>query len=314
MKAVYIQKYGGPEVLEYGEIGDPVLIKKKVFIEVKAVSLNPLDYKIRAGQMKLLTGNRFPKILGGDFAGVVQEVDKQVSGFKPGDRVYGFINTVFRKPGAFADFITVEPSALHMIPEGMSFTEAASLPVAGLTALNAVRLSGDLHNKKILVTGASGGVGHFAIQIARHAGAEVTGVCSMANAPFAIELGAHTVLDYRTVDVFGGEMRYDVVFDAHGSARFNQVRPSLVEGGLFLSTLFMPGLILESFRQKIFGKYRLAAANMRGKAEDYTRIENLWLSKTVRPHIGLELPMSKAREAFTLLEKGGIRGKVILTN
>ncbi|MGA9115671.1 MAG: NAD(P)-dependent alcohol dehydrogenase [Bacteroidota bacterium] len=309
MKAFYFASYGGPEVMQYGDIPDPVADPGKVIVEVRAVSLNPLDYKIRSGKFRLLTGGGFPKVPGADFAGTV----KQGEGFRPGDRVYGALLTMFGKQGALAGRIAVDPKGLRPMPDGMSFEEAASLPVAGLTALAGWRKAGDIGGAEVLLTGATGGVGHMALQVASARGAAVTAVCSAPNAETARRLGARRVLDYaRTHPLEEGRM-YRVIFDAAASLPPGRAMLNLERGGIYLSTLFTPGVALATLPRQLLTGRRAQAANMRARPADYEEMEQLWRAGTLKPLIEHIYPLDRAADAFAVLEHGKVRGKVIVT-
>jgi NADPH:quinone reductase-like Zn-dependent oxidoreductase len=178
MKAFYLTGFGGPEVMHYGDLPDPAPGTGEVLVEVKAASINPLDWKLRSGMMRLLSGRGLPKALGADFAGVVRALGPGVSRLALGASVYGSVGVMFGAPGAHAERVAAKLSHLHPLPEGWSFEQGAALPVAGLTALAGLRKCGELTGKTVLVNGATGGVGHLALQIAKARGARVVGVCS----------------------------------------------------------------------------------------------------------------------------------------
>ncbi len=156
MKAYYSTKYGGPEYAFYGELPDVAAKKGELFIEVKAVSINPVDYKIMQGAIRVISGSKFPRVFGTDFAGVVKEITEGVNGFKAGDHVYGSASIIFGKQGALAELFSVLPENVRQIPEGISFEEAASLPVAGLTALNGLRRCNVTEGSSVLINGGTG--------------------------------------------------------------------------------------------------------------------------------------------------------------
>ena len=196
MKAWIINKYGGPEVLEFREIEKPKMKKGEVVIEVNSVGLNPYDCIVRNGGAKLLSGSKFPKVLGGDFSGIVIKAHSKNTKLKVGQQVYGFANIFMGKPGALAEQTVMKEKYIRVLPENISLTDSATLTSAALTALNGYRGCGELKGKTVLINGATGGVGHFATQIAVARGAIVTGVCSASNISFAKQLGAHHTIDY----------------------------------------------------------------------------------------------------------------------
>ena len=312
MKALYIKSYGGPEVMQVGELPEPQPRRREVVVAVKASSINPCDWKVRAGEMKFMTGKTFPKTLGSDFAGVVERVGAGVTGVSAGDRVYGVTPVMLRKPGAQAERLTVATNRLRRMPDGMSFDIAAALPIAGLTALNGLRQCGELQGKTVLINGATGGVGHFAVQIAKAQGATVTAVCSDRNAERARSLGADAVINYRSQDFTSGSLRYDVVFDAHGHLKFGAVARALKDHGILVTTLPNPALIARSVWQKMFGSRRIKLGNLRDHPEDYAELERLLAEGLVKPVIDKIIPLAEAVQSYKTFEAGGTVGKTVL--
>lgn len=313
MKAYYSTRYGGPEYSFYGNLPDAVADQGELLVEIKAVSINPVDYKIMSGILRIASGSKFPKIFGTDFAGIISEASDELSGFKPGERVYGSASTITGKPGALAELFAVRPEKVRKMPQGMSFEEAASLPVAALTALNGLRRCRVGTGSRVLINGATGGVGHFAVQIAKAKGAYITATCSSLNSDLAKRLGADEVTDYGKNDIVKAGVAYDAILDVYGKMDYADVCRLLKKGGIYSSTLFFnPFSLLSSFFVKIvFGK-KLTSANMRAKPEDYAEIERLWNDKKLIPVIESTFPLSKCGDAFYHAEQGKPRGKVIV--
>ena len=305
-------RYGGPDVMRYADLPDPPPGRGEVLVSVKAASVNPLDYKIRRGDLRIVTGGRFPKVLGCDFAGVVASCGPGISDLLPGDAVYGATPLYLRRPGAHAELLPVDARRVRPIPPELSFVEAASLPVAALTAQNGLRRCGDLSGRSVLVNGATGGVGHFAVQIAKARGAVVTAACSARNADLAQELGADAVVDYAAQYPARTGAAYDVVFDAHGGLGFRMAAWILGPRGIYATTLPTPGVLLHLLWRKAAGGRQLAAANMRARPEDYAALERLIRDGAVRPFIGATFSLPDAARAFTALEGGGARGKIVI--
>lgn len=314
MKASFINSYGGPDVLEFGEIPDPIPTKGTVLVSVKATSINPLDFKIRSGALKIVTGSKFPKVLGTDFSGVIQKLGEGVTGFKVGDSVYGAVTTFIGKQGALAELVVAPANAIRPLPEKMSFEIAASLPVAALTALNGLRQCGDIKDKKVLINGATGGVGRFAVQIAKARGAEVTAVCSSKNFDFAKQLGASELIDYSKVDILNNGIKYDVLFDAYGKLNFKDASKVLTDNGYYVSTLLSPFAFFQVIISRIIGGKKLVPGNMRAKKEDYIELESLLSSGKITPVIAKTFPLEKTKDAIAQLESGNIKGKIIVSN
>jgi NADPH:quinone reductase-like Zn-dependent oxidoreductase len=313
MKAHYSTAYGGSEVSIYGDLPDPSPGVNQVLVEVKAASINPVDWKIRNGDVKFITGSKFPRIYGADFAGIVRETGNGVSGFKTGDRVYGSRSVIFDRHGAMAQLRAVDQKLMRVIPEGMSFNEAAALPIAALTALNGLRKCGVKVGSLVLINGGTGGVGHFAIQIARARGAIVTATCSTGNRELAMKMGADEVMGYSPEDLADTDKKFDAVVDAYGKMELRYVCHLLKRKGTYASTLFIPPPYLSMILIRlIFGK-RLKSANIRRRPEDWKEIESLFAEGKLKPLLENIFPLEKAADAFELAEKGKPRGKIIVT-
>ncbi len=311
MKAVVIHKYGGNEVVQIEDMPLPEPGPGDVLIRVHAASVNPVDWKIRYGQLRIFTGGRFPRILGRECAGEVVETGGAVTKFKKGDRVIGL--PAIRSMGCFAEYACVPETAAFPKPENASFEEAASIPIAGLTALQALRDRGKIAaGKAVLINGASGGVGHFAVQIAKIFGAEVTAVCSGANADFVKGLGAGRVIDYRREDFTKEGKRYDIVFDAVAKRSFGECRKVLAPGGVYVSTLPALSIIVSTLLAGFPGGRKARMINVAVNAADME-----WMRLQVEAgEIGIVIekvfPLDQAKEALAYSETGRVRGKIVL--
>lgn len=312
MKAFYSTAYGGPEVSHYGDFPDPSAGNGQLLVEVKAVSLNPVDYKVKRGVARLMSGSKFPRIFGSDFAGVVREAGNGVTKFKPGDRVYGVTPVIWGKPGALAQLLAVDQKFITIIPAQISFEEAASLPIAALTALNGLRKCRVTEGKEVLINGGTGGVGHFAIQIAKAKGAVVTTTCSQGNAELARKLGADHTMGYSREELAQSDRKFDAILDAYGMMDFEDVCRLLKRGGVYATTQIKPFLIFSSLLvQLVYGK-KLTSSNMRSKPEDMDEMERLFLDKKLYPVIENYFSLDHSSEAFELAEHGKPRGKIIV--
>jgi len=312
MKAYYSTRYGGPEFAFYGDLPDAVAQKGELLIEIKAVSINPVDYKIMSGIARIVSGNKFPKIFGTDFAGIVKEMTEENEVYRPGDRVYGSSSVILGKQGALAELFAVKPEKIRKIPDGMSFGEAASLPVAGLTALNGLRICKTGQGTRVLVNGATGGVGHFAVQIARAKGAHVTATCSSANSELARKLGADAAMGYSNEDLAAFDGSFDAIMDAYGKMSYSQICRLLKPGGTYVSTLFFPPAQFIAPLIRLFRARKLKSSNMRALPVDYEEIEKFWRDGKLIPLIDSVFPLSKCGDAFYHTEHGKPRGKVIV--
>ncbi|WP_228056419.1 NAD(P)-dependent alcohol dehydrogenase, partial [Microcoleus sp. LEGE 07076] len=236
MKAVVFDRYGSVDVLQYRELSKPIAKSNELLVRVRASSVNPVDWKIRQGHLQLLTGFNFPRTVGSDISGVVVEVGRDVTKFQPGDEVYTFLNPL--NGGACAEYAAVPESSATFKPKNITHAEAAAVPIAGLTALQALRDLGEIQAaKKVLINGASGGVGTFAVQIAKAMNAEVTAVCSANNREFVKGLGADFVLDYAEIDFTKQPEKYDIILDAVGTKTFAECENVLQSEGIYISTL-----------------------------------------------------------------------------
>jgi NADPH:quinone reductase-like Zn-dependent oxidoreductase len=312
MKASYLVSYGQPGSLQNGEMAEPILQKNSLLVQVKAVSVNPVDWKIRQGVLKLIQGSKFPRIIGSDFAGIVKQVAPGVLDFKAGDRVYGAISPFSGKPGALAEIANVHQKDVRAMPEWLSFEEAASLPIAALTALNGLRRCGVREGTRVLINGATGGVGHFGVQAAKAIGAHVTATCSTENTDLARELGADEVFPYSGDNSISEGTQFDAILDAWGMMANKDIHRLLKPDGIYASPLFMPWTIFRAIWVSIrFGR-KMTSSNMRKKTQDFDELEALIEQKKLKPVIENIFPLEKSSEAFDKAEIGKPRGKVII--
>jgi NADPH:quinone reductase-like Zn-dependent oxidoreductase len=321
MKGVVHRCYGPPEVLTYEDVVKPTPADDEVLVRVHAASVNPLDWHYVEGTPYLVRidggfGKPEDPRLGVDFAGTVEATGKTVRRFKPGDEVFG------GRTGAFAEYVTVrEERAIALKPAGVTFEQAASLPIAAITALQALRDRGHVKaGQKVLINGASGGVGTFAVQIAKSMGAEVTGVCSTKNVELVRALGADHVVDYTREDVTQGAQRYDLIVDnvsTHSVSDYKRVmNPNGVyvmigssTTGHWFGWLEIPlqAWILSPFMSQKFGMM-LAELNK----NDLAVLADLTQSGKITPVIDRTYKLNEAAEALRYLETGHARGKVVL--
>jgi NADPH:quinone reductase-like Zn-dependent oxidoreductase len=248
MKAVVINKYGGNDVVEVRDVPDPIAGPGEVLIWVLAASVNPVDWKIRQGMLKSTLGKKFPLPLGRECSGEVVEIGRNVTRFKKGDHVVAVLNVT--SLGSFAEYVSVPEQSVYPKPANISFEEAATIPIAGLTALRSLRDAGGIKKgMKVAIIGAAGGVGHFAVQIAKVFGAEVTAVNKSVHADFVKSLGADKVSDYTKEDFTRGGEKYDIIFDAVAKRSFAECKDALAENGVYVSTLPVSGQTHEQGKQ-----------------------------------------------------------------
>ena len=320
MKAIVYHRYGSPDVLKYEEIERPTAGDDEVLIKVRAASINPLDWRLMRGRpyfMRLIgTGLRQPKDtrLGVDVAGQVESVGRQVTQFKPGDEVFGACQ------GALAEYACAAESALVLKPENVTFEQAAAVNVAASTALQALRDKGQIQaGQKVLINGAAGGVGTFAVQLARWFGAEVTGVCSTRNAEMVRAIGADQVIDYTREDFTKSGQRYDLILDCIGNRSLSAYRRVLNPKGKYIAVGGPDGRwlgplapMLKALMLSPFVSQKLIMLISRVSKEDLTIISELMEAGKVTPVIDRCYRLSEAPEAIRYLEEGHARGKVVV--
>jgi NADPH:quinone reductase-like Zn-dependent oxidoreductase len=322
MKAVVYCDYGSPEVLKLEAIEKPVPTDSQVLVRVRAVAVNPLDWHFMRGEPyfgRLGMGLRKPKVtrLGVDFAGVVEAVGKDVTEFKPGDEVFG------GRTGALAEYVTVHAyrGGIARKPSNVTFEQAAAVPVAGVTALQGVRDKGKVQpGQKILINGASGGVGTFAVQIAKALGAEVTGVCSTRNVEMVRSIGADRVIDYTKEDFTKSGEQYDVVLDNVGNHSLSAVRRVVKPNGKYVMVGGATGKwvdplprVLQMIVQSKFVSQDMSMFLSQLKKSDLQTLSDLMAAGKVVPVVDRRYKLSEVREAIAYLETGRARGKVVLT-
>ena|SRR5882672_4090679 len=318
MKAIVYHNYGSPEVLKCEEIEKPAVGDHEVLIKVRAASVNPLDWRLMRGKpvfVRLMIGGlRKPKLTrpGVDVAGQVEAVGRSVTQFKPGDEVFGGCR------GAFAEYACAIEDRLALKPANLSFEDAAAVPVAAISALQGLRDKGRIQRgQKVLVDGASGGVGTFAVQIAKSFGAEVTAVCSTRNVDSARSIGADHVIDYTREDFTQSGQRYDLILAANAYHSIFHYRRALSQDGIYVmaggggvqilqAMLLGPLLSLMGSR-----KMRFFMANI--NKEDLVLLKDFLEAGEIVPVIDRRYPLSDVAEALRYLEEGHAQGKVVIT-
>ncbi|MGP0069718.1 MAG: NAD(P)-dependent alcohol dehydrogenase [Isosphaeraceae bacterium] len=315
MKAIVIDGYGGSDLLRLDERPEPRPSAGEILVKVHASGVNPVDRKIRRGDLRLILWLRFPYIPGGDIAGEVVAVGPGVTRFKPGDAVVAFVD--LKRGGGYAELAVVKESAAAPKPGSLSFAEAASLPIAGVTPLQALRDVGGLKDGgSALINGGAGGVGHFAVQIARALSATVTATCGPSSVAFVESLGADTVIDYSREDFTHRPERYDVVFDAVAKSSFPACHHLLKPGGTYVTTAPGPGFFVSAAVQSaagLFGRAKRARfLVVRREGSDLAFLGQLADQGRLRPTLGRTYPLERAREAHDESERGHVRGKIVL--
>ena len=314
MKAVLYAQYGSPDVLQLMEVAKPVPKEAEVLVQVQIAAANPLDWhRMRAAPFLVRLGDGLlaPKDprLGADIAGRVLEVGSRVTQFQPGDEVFGECGA-----GGFAEYVAVKASAVALKPAKLSFAQAAAIPVAGLTALQGLRDTGKLQpGQRVLVNGASGGVGTFAVQIAKAFGAHVAGVCSTRNLEMVRKLGADEVIDYTQTDFTRTGQRYDLILEAIGNRSVADCRRALAPAGICAVAGFTS--VARLLQITLFGswggqKMSMFLANV--VQQDLLTLKQLVETGKVVPVIDRTYPLAQTAAAIRYLETGRARGKVVI--
>lgn len=312
MKAFTKLTYGGPEVLQLEEVEKPVVKADHLLVKIKANSANPADWHILRGKpffARFSFGLFKPKdkILGADFSGVVEGVGTNVTDFKVGDRVFG----ESLQGGAFAQYICAPATACALMPENASFAEMACVPIAGLTALQALTTHGKIKvGESVFINGSSGGVGHFAVQIAKAYGAKVTAVCSSKSVAFVKTLGADTILAYDQQNLQQYQGTYDLIVDTHGNLSYNDYQ-RLGQRGVMVGFTTL-GHMFSVLLKKAFGKFDLTQFTAQAHTADLEILASLIEKGKIKVHIEKTYPYEKIPEALGYIEAMHTKGKVAM--
>ena len=323
MRAIAARGHGGPKVLWVEEVQRPEARGRQVLIEVHAAGVNPVDWRIRRGDLRPLSALMPRRIPGRDVAGVVAAVGDEVRGFAVGDRIFAMLDNV--SGGGYAEYALAGEDAVAMMPENLSFEEAAVVPLAALTAVQAIRDAlrevarnaphacdtGELARRRVLVNGASGGVGTFAVQFAKISGAEVTAVCGAENAALMGELGTDHVIDYEEEDFARHEERYDVIFDVVGNRSFGACKRALRPAGVYVTTEPGPRNLLSRVAT-IPAHKKARVVLVKPSGEELSLLKQLFEAGRLRVVLDSVYPLEEAAEAHAHGEAGHARGKIVL--
>ncbi len=320
MKAVTTDKYGSPDVLQLKEVAMPIPKDNEALVKIYAISLNAADWHILGADpfpVRLMFGLRKPKvsILGADIAGVVETVGKNVKLFKPGDEVFGDLSG--SGWGAYAEYVCANENAIVLKPSNISFEMAAASGLAAVAALQSLSKFTDIKpGQKVLINGASGGVGAFAVQIAKSFGAEVTAVCSASNMEMARKLGADHVLDYREQDFTKGDQKFDLIIGVNGYHPIADYKRVLKQNGTYVMVGGAGAQMTEAMfvgpLASIAGKKRLTHLMAKPNKKDLTSIKGLLENGQIKPVIDKTYPIGEIANALSYLKEGHARGKVVI--
>lgn len=321
MKAIVYARYGGPDVVEFTEVAKPAPKGDEVLVKVHAASVNAADiHLLRADPFltRLYSGLLRPKfnVLGADIAGEVESVGEGVTQLRPGDAVFGDISAC--SWGGFAEYVCARENALALKPANSSYEQAAAVPMAAVTALQGLRDKGKIKaGQKVLINGASGGVGTFAVQLAKYFGAEVTAVCSTRNQEAASSLGADHVIDYSREDFSRNGCSYDLIFAANGNRSISDYRRALSPNGTYVMSGGSASQLSEAMLQGAWismrGSKKMGNSLAKPNQADLVFVRELIEAGKVTPVIDRTYPLSDAADALRYLEEGHARGKVVIT-
>lgn len=310
MRAIRFHTFGAPSVLRIEEVARPVPRDDEVLIRVAATSINNADLGARQGHTRLIHARRMPMIPGYDIAGEVVACGAAVTAFLPGERVFALVGL---GAGGGAEYICVQQRKLARAPERISLSEAAAVPLAGLTALQGLRGKGRARaGQRVLIIGAAGGVGTFAVQLAKLLGCHVTAVCRTSSMELVAELGADQVIDYTQQDYTGGDERWDLVFDAAGAQEFESMRRVLGTHGLMVGMRASPSSMLAAVQTRWTGGPRFTFFITRANGHDLTLLSRLIDQGRLRPVVDRTFPLEQVADAHRYAESRGVRGKVVI--
>ncbi|MBN1597560.1 MAG: NAD(P)-dependent alcohol dehydrogenase [Bacteroidales bacterium] len=312
MKAVVIRKFGSHDVFELDDLPEPEITNKEVLIRVISGSINPIDYKQRKGNHKYIMGSDFPIVLGYDVAGTVIKTGDKVSNLKPGDRVCGVLYGN-KYGGGLQEMAKGKENCFSVIPDGIDHIKSAALPMAGLTALQALRDKGNIKKKdKILIIGAAGGVGHLAVQIANIFEAEVYAVSSSRHHKFLNRLEPFSIIDYQKENILELKERFQIIFDVVGKYSFLKMKQLLVPGGIYINTLPRPKILAHKLLSIFTKKKKVKTLLMRPVPSDLELLLEWVHEKKMSIKIDREFALDDISLAHKYIEEGHTEGKILV--
>lgn len=306
MKAIQYTKFGSPEVLLLKDLPIPKVKDDQVLVKIKSTSINPVDFKVRKGIAKPFSKVMLPVIPGGDFSGTVEEIGMGVNEFSVGQEVYGLTPAV--RGGAYAEYAAIHKEHLWYKPEKLSFDESASIPLAGLTAFQSLYYAGKMQNGlNVFINGCTGGVGSFAVQIAKAYKCEVTGVCSSGNSEYASSLGVDYVIPYDTSDPLTHSKKYDIFLDASGNYSFKKIKHLLSKKGKYINLLPSALHFLDTFLNK-----KVETFWVKSNKKDLEILKDMADEGFLKPHLHRIYPLQETVKAHEYFENNSIQGKVVI--
>jgi NADPH:quinone reductase-like Zn-dependent oxidoreductase len=310
MQAVMYDHFGDDSVLSVREAAVPQAARGQVQVRVRMASLNPVDFKLRSGILRMLGRPKRPAITGKDFAGEITALGADVRGYKVGQRVFGSVDPMGGQ-GSCAQFVAVSTDLIAPTPDALSDEVAASLPVASGTALQSLTdIAGLQRGQSILITGASGAVGASAVQLAHSFGARITGVCGTANIDYVRSIGADDVIDYKTDNWQQRDERFDVIFDAAAAASFSQARPRLTANGIYINTMPRPALYWAAVVARATSRQRCVPFLLKTDAALLQQLARLAAAHVIVPQIHEIIDFAQVASAQRRMKEGKVHGKV----
>lgn len=308
MKAIAYKEFGTTAVLQIVEQPRPTITADQVLVKIKAFSINPMDWKIRKGEMTLMSGSKFPKHTGADFAGIVEEIGASVVGVKKGDEVFGAVKNM--KAGASAEYVVITSSLIWKKPANISFAQAASIPVVGNAAVTAIQKMGNINSQTtILVNGATGGFGMFLLQLLKQRGAKVTAVASTKGSDFAKKWGANSVIDYTKENVLSRKETYDIVIDLSSKMGYKKAKQIMKAKALFLNPTPKPIEIPLALFKNLFTSQKHVVVLASSSTKNTNVLINA-IEDGLQIEVDKVFPFAEYREAYEYAEQGGYIGKV----
>jgi NADPH:quinone reductase-like Zn-dependent oxidoreductase len=309
MKAIAYGKFGNTDVLQTVEEPKPAIKANEVLVKIIAVSINPMDWKIRKGEMKLMSGSKFPRHTGVDFAGIIEDAGN--SDFKTDDEVFGVVKNNM-KEGALAEYVTVPSSLVWKKPAHISFAQAASIPIVGFAAVTALQKMGNINPQtKILVNGATGGFGMFLLQLLKQQGANITAATSTKSVEYAKKWGATSVIDYTKENVLSQKTAYDIIIDLSGKMGYANAKKIMKAKALFLNPVPQPIEIPISLFKNLFTAQKHIVILSSPSANKMDVLLNA-INKGLQIEVSKIFPFSQTVEAYQYAERGGVTGKVAI--
>ncbi len=311
MKAAVINRFGEPEVFEIGEMDIPEIKDDELLIEVKAGSLNPIDWKQRIGNHRFIFGAKFPIVLGYDVSGIVVKTGPGIKSLKESDEVCGVLSNKYG--GGLGQYAVGKENGFTRIKPPVSLSESAVLPLAGLTALQALRDRGEIkEGKKLLLIGAAGGVGHFALQIASFFGADIYAVTSGQHIEFVKKLANCTIIDYKETRISSLSERFDIIFDTIGTYPFPQYKHLLYPGGIHVNILPRPKILLYKLISLFTGDKKVRTHLMKHDPDDLKLLMKWVAEGHLRLCIDKEFKLNEIGKAHAYMEEGHTQGKILI--